>query len=152
MFHIRSAKYDDCDAIVEFQIQMAKESEGIDLDRNILNDGVKSVFNDPQKGHYYVVEENEKVVGSMLTTFEWSDWRNQYIYWLQSVYLIPEYRGKRIFSRMFDHIRQKVVNDVNVAGIRLYVDRRNQHAIGVYQSVGMNGDHYKTFEWMKDSK
>jgi GNAT superfamily N-acetyltransferase len=110
------------------------------------------VFNDLQKGQYYVVEDNDKVIGSMLTTYEWSDWRNQYIYWLQSVYLIPEYRGKHIFSKMFEHLKRKVIGDNQVAGIRLYVDERNQHALSVYKSLGMFGDHYRTFEWMKDAE
>jgi len=152
MFRIRSAKQEDYKVIVEFQIRMAKESEGIDLDRGTLTAGVLSVFNDSRKGQYYVVVENGEVIGSMLTTYEWSDWRNQYIYWLQSVYLIPEFRGQHIFSKMYEHIKQKVLADKMVAGIRLYVDEQNQHAIKVYNAIGMNSDHYRTFEWMKNDE
>jgi GNAT superfamily N-acetyltransferase len=150
MFRIRFAQIQDQDDIVSFQIKMAKESEGIDLDRNALSKGVDAVFKDPRKGQYYVAEDDGKVIGSMLTTYEWSDWRNQYIYWLQSVYLLPEYRGKNIFGKMYAHLKQKAIEDSQVGGIRLYVDERNHHALKVYKAIGMNGDHYRTFEWMKN--
>lgn len=150
MFRVRPAKIEDYQKIVEFQIRMAQESEGVDLEQDIVSAGVLSVFDDPQKGKYYVAEDNQKVIASMLTTFEWSDWRNQTVYWLQSVYILPEYRGKHIFSKMYAHIKKIVLDNDQVAGIRLYVDERNDHAKNVYNAVGMNGNHYRTFEWMKD--
>jgi ribosomal protein S18 acetylase RimI-like enzyme len=149
MFRIRFARKEDIQSIVDFQIQMALESEGLDLDRDTLSKGVFSVFNDPQKGQYFVAEDNKTVIASMLTTYEWSDWRNQTIYWLQSVYVLPGYRGKRVFSQLYNHVKQLVKENEKVGGIRLYVDHSNSHAINVYEALGMNGDHYKTYEWMK---
>ena len=150
MFQIRQAIEEDHQVIVDFQIWMAKESEGLDLDRDLLTDGVIAVFRDSQKGNYLVVEDDGKVIASLLITNEWSDWRNQYIYWLQSVYVLPTYRGKKVFSMMYDHVKSLVEKDDNVAGIRLYVDNSNEHALNVYNAVGMDGGHYKTFEWMKN--
>jgi len=149
MFRIRFAIKEDIQSIVDFQMQMALESEGVDLDRDTLSKGVLSVFNDPQKGQYYVAEDNETVIASMLTTYEWSDWRNQIIYWLQSVYVLPAYRGKHVFSQLYNHVKQLVKENEKVGGIRLYVDHSNAHAIKVYEALGMNGNHYKTYEWMK---
>ena len=147
---IREAKKEDAHAIIDFQLAMAKETEEMELDPDILNKGIESLFNDTTKGQYYVMENNDKIVGSVLTTYEWSDWRNGTIIWLQSVYILPEFRGKKLFSKMYDHLKQKVLNNSNLIGLRLYVDNRNLKAQKVYEKVGMNGDHYKTYEWIKD--
>ena len=149
MFRIRLAEEEDNSKIIEFQIKMARESEGLDLDREILSNGVRSVFHDLNKGKYYVVEEDDQIVASMLNTYEWSDWRNQWVIWLQSVYIIPAHRRKGIFRLMYDHVQQLVKNDDGIAGIRLYVDSANQKALNTYFSVGMDGEHYKVFEWME---
>ena len=81
---------------------MANETEGIELDNDTVNKGVESVFKDPKKGKYYVATENDVIVASMLITYEWSDWRNNWVYWLQSVYVLPEKRGLGIFKLMYD--------------------------------------------------
>jgi len=150
MVHLRLATEEDSDSIIGFQLLMAKESEGIDLNRDTLKDGVLAVFRDPQKGKYFVAEDNGKIVGSLLTTYEWSDWRNQWVFWMQSVYILTAYRGKGIFRIMFQQLIEQVENEENVAGIRLYVDVSNKNAIGVYNSIGMDGEHYKVFEWMNE--
>ena len=85
----------------------------------------------------------------MLITHEWSDWRNQWVFWLQSVYIMPEHRRKGLFRLMFEEVKQLVLADDTAAGIRLYVDVNNTNALEVYKSVGMDGDHYQVFEWMK---
>lgn len=149
MFHIRLAIEDDSDVIIDFQLKMAKESEDIDLDPKTLGNGVKSVFRDPAKGKYFIVEDDNYIVGSMLITHEWSDWRNQWIFWLQSVYIMPEHRRKGLFRLMYEEVKQLVIGDDTAAGIRLYVDLTNVNALEVYKSVGMDGDHYQVFEWMK---
>lgn len=150
MYRIRLAEKKDSGSIIEFQMLMAKESEGIDLDKAILSDGVISVFNDSAKGRYFVVESEDKAIASMMVTYEWSDWRNKNVWWLQSVYVLPQHRGKGVFRLMYEHVQKLVLDDNNIAGIRLYVDNSNTNAIKVYQSLGMNGDHYRVFEWMKD--
>jgi ribosomal protein S18 acetylase RimI-like enzyme len=150
MVKIRLATEEDSNEIIAFQLEMAMESEGVKLNPETLKNGVLSVFRDAQKGKYFVAEDNQKIVGSMLTTYEWSDWRNQWVYWLQSVYIIPAYRGSGIFRLMYEQIKNQVQREKRVAGIRLYVDVSNTHAIGVYNSIGMDGDHYKVFEWMNE--
>lgn len=150
MVKIRLATEEDGDTIIGFQLKMAKESEEINLDAEILEQGVFAVFKDPQKGKYFVVEEECKIVGSMLITYEWSDWRNKWVFWLQSVYIIPSHRRKGIFRLMFEHIQQLVEHDDSSAGIRLYVDISNTNALEAYKSVGMDGGHYKVFEWMNE--
>lgn len=150
MFRIRLASEEDHQTIVNFQLQMAKESEGIDLDRNTLTKGVFAVFENAQKGKYLVVENEDSVIASMLITYEWSDWRNKNVFWFQSVFVLPHFRGKKVFSLMYNHVKKMAENDANCAGIRLYVDSSNNHAINVYKAVGMDGAHYKTFEWMKN--
>lgn len=150
MVQIRLATEEDSKEIIDFQLKMALESEGVKLNHDTLTDGVVAVFRDSQKGKYFVAEDSQKIVGSMLITYEWSDWRNQWVYWLQSVYIIPAYRGKGIFRLMYQQIKNQVEREKGVAGIRLYVDVSNKHAIGVYNSVEMDGDHYKVFEWMND--
>ena len=150
MYRIRLAHEDDHETIVNFQIRMAKESEGLELDHATVTDGVYAVLRDPQKGKYLVAVDDNTVIASMMITYEWSDWRNQHIFWLQSVYVLPLYRGKKVFRQMYEHVRDMVKNDHETAGIRLYVDVSNKHAIAVYNAVGMDGQHYKTFEWMKN--
>ncbi len=150
MFHVRPALAGDSPVIIDFQLKMAKETEDADLDRSELSKGVEAVFNDPGKGTYYVGETEGKVVSSMMITREWSDWRNRWVYWLQSVYVVPEQRGKGLFRKMYEYIKEHVLQDPGVSGIRLYVDATNLNALRVYEAVGMDDDHYKLCEWMKE--
>ncbi|HBX53480.1 MAG: GNAT family N-acetyltransferase [Bacteroidetes bacterium RIFOXYA12_FULL_35_11] len=148
--HIRQARLADEEKIIAFQLAMAAETEGLELNLDILKKGVNSIFTDATKGIYYVAEINEEVVGSMLVTYEWSDWRNGLVLWFQSVYILPEHRGKGIFRKMYDFLKEKVLTDEHLKGLRLYVDKRNVNAQKVYTSLGMSGEHYATFEWMKE--
>jgi len=150
MFRIRLAIETDSQAIIEFQMKMALESEGMQLDKNQLTHGVLGVFRDPEKGKYFVSEQDGKVIASMLLTPEWSDWRNQWVFWMQSVYVLPGFRKKGVFRMMYEHARQLVESDDTVSGLRLYVDTDNKNALAVYRALGMDGDHYKVFEWMKE--
>ena len=149
MILIREASKSDVQIIVEFQLTMAMESEGMNLERDVLEKGVSAVFDDASKGKYYVAEYKDQVVGSMLNTFEWSDWRNGTIIWFQSVYVKPEFRKLGIFKEMYEHIKNLVNQDEQLCGMRLYVDRGNVKAQKVYKAMGMTGDHYDTYEWMK---
>ena len=147
---IRVAKLEDSNAIIDFQIAMALETENVNLDRTIITKGVIALLRDKSKGLYYLADDNGLTIGSMLTTYEWSDWRNGTILWLQSVYIKPDYRGKGIFRLMYNHLKEKVLNYSDSVGLRLYVDNTNTNAQNVYKAMGMNGDHYKTYEWIKD--
>lgn len=146
---VRQATINEHQAIVEFQLAMANETEGIELDRPTVEKGVKAVINDSTKGKYYIAEIDGQVTGSLLTTFEWSDWRNGTILWIQSVYVRPEFRRKGVYRNMYAHIKSLVLNAENLNGIRLYADKTNHSAQRTYETLGMNQDHYATFEWMK---
>ncbi|HCY43564.1 MAG TPA: GNAT family N-acetyltransferase [Prolixibacteraceae bacterium] len=146
---IRQANITDSASIVEFQLAMAWETEKLELHEPTVIKGVAAVFNDTSKGIYYVAETDGKVVGSLLTTFEWSDWRNGTVLWIQSVYVRPEYRKRSIFSRLYKHIQEKVNANPDLRGIRLYADKTNIPAHGVYEHLGMTAEHYQMFEWMK---
>jgi GNAT superfamily N-acetyltransferase len=146
---IRQAKETDSASIVEFQLSMAWETEQLQLHEPTVINGVAAVFSDSSKGTYYVAETEGKVVGSLLTTFEWSDWRNGTVLWIQSVYVHPEFRKRSIFSKLYKHIQEKVASNADLRGIRLYADKSNTTAHGVYEHLGMTAEHYQMFEWMK---
>jgi GNAT superfamily N-acetyltransferase len=145
----RYANSDDLKTIAEFQIAMAWETEQVRLDPAICAAGVRGLFDDPAFGRYHVAEIEGLVVGSTLVTYEWSDWRNGVVWWIQSVYVIPEFRRRGVYSGLYTRIRGLADADPKIRGIRLYVDRRNVSAQQVYERLGMNGDHYQVFEWMK---
>ena len=148
--NVREANKDDIEALVGFQLKMAAETEGITLNYEILVTGVNAVLNDHSKGRYYVTEIDGKVIASLLTTYEWSDWRNGTVLWIQSVYVLPEFRRKGIYRNMYAYIKLLVENDHKLKGIRLYADKSNHIAHKTYKELGMCADHYVTFEWLKD--
>ncbi len=149
MVRVRLASEEELETIVDFQLKMALETENMKLDEKTLFDGVQAVFLDPKKGKYLVAEFEDQIAASMMITHEWSDWRNKWIFWLQSVYVRPEFRGKGVFRELYEHIQLVAQSDDRVGGLRLYVDKNNQAAAEVYKAVGMDGEHYKLFEWMK---
>ena len=149
MITIRDAVEKDIPVLVSFQERMAFETEGVVLDNQILTDGVKALFKDVLKGRYYVAIHNDKLIAYLLITYEWSDWRNKTIYWIQSVFVDPVHRRKGVYRQMYLHIQEIAKKDVSVGGIRLYVDRTNLNAQVTYASMGMNGEHYQVYEWMK---
>ncbi|PYQ62111.1 MAG: GNAT family N-acetyltransferase [Acidobacteria bacterium] len=138
----RDATPHDAAAIIDFQLAMARETEDVSLDRPICTRGVQAVFDDRSHGRYFVAEADGRVAAS-------SDWRNGVVWWIQSVYVRPEMRGQRIYAGLYDHVKSIAASDPRVRGIRLYVDRRNTAAQEVYRRMGMNGEHYLVFEWMK---
>lgn len=140
---------EDAPAIVEFQIAMARETEDLELDREICTEGVAAVFADSKHGFYLVGELNGRVVVSTMITYEWSDWRNGVVWWIQSVYVAPEARGQGVYKGLYRYVQELANADETVRGIRLYVDKRNTRAQQVYAHLGMNGEHYQVFEWMK---
>ncbi len=149
MITIRKAQPDDATDIAVFQHEMAWETERIRLDHVIVASGVNAVFLDSSKGQYYVAEDEGKVVASLLITYEWSDWRNTYVWWFQSVYVRTSHRRRGIFSSMYRHIRHEA-DKKGIAGLRLYVESNNLNACKTYESLGMTSEHYKLYEWLKD--
>ncbi len=147
---VRLATKMDTATLAEFQLAMARETENLVLDKSLLVKGIENLVGDTAKGSYYVAEENEEVIGCLMTTYEWSDWRNGNVIWIQSVYIAKEHRGKGVYKKMYQHIQQLVTHSTDFKGIRLYVDKTNANAQKVYQQLGMNGEHYQVFEWMKN--
>lgn len=145
----RHAALADVPEIVRFQIDMAWETEELKLDYETVTRGVQAVFEDPSRGQYYVAENDGRVIASTLITYEWSDWRSGTVWWIQSVYVVPEARRQGVYAGLYSYLKQVAESNHNVRGIRLYVDRRNTLAQSVYSRLGMNGDHYQVFEWMK---
>ena len=147
----RDATPNDAEAIIDFQLAMARETEDVSLDRVICTRGVRAVFADPSHGRYFVAEEGGRVAASLLITYEWSDWRDGVVWWIQSVYVLPQLRGQRVYAGLYEHVKSIAMSDDRIRGIRLYVDKRNTRARNVYSRLGMNGEHYLVFEWMKES-
>ncbi|MDD2491471.1 MAG: GNAT family N-acetyltransferase [Bacteroidales bacterium] len=147
---IAPAKEADLSQMVDFQLEMALETEGLKLDSLVLERGITSALKDSSKANYFVAQINDKPVGMLMLTTEWSDWRNGWVWWIQSVYVIPEMRKEGVFGALYSYVKQLVISRKDVMGIRLYVDKRNSKAQRVYEAVGMTGEHYSTYEWMKE--
>ena len=147
---IREATSTDIPSIIDFQLKMALETENLTLDIATLSQGVHRLFKDSSKGRYYVAEEDNQIAGCLMTTYEWSDWRCGTVLWIQSVYVDANFRGKGVYKKLYEHIQQMVNSDHDLRGVRLYVDKTNKAAKNVYQKLGMNGEHYQLYEWMKE--
>jgi len=142
---IRRGTVADAEVVVEFNACMARETEGIELDRATLTDGVRQVLSDESRGLYFVAEVEERVVGQLMLTYEWSDWRNGWIWWIQSVYVHPDFRRAGVFTALNQHVAQ-VARAAGVKGIRLYVDAHNLAAQETYRRLGMTVSNYLLFE------
>lgn len=144
--HVRLAVEADIDTIVRFNTEMARETEGIVLSCKRLTDGVTAVLRDDTKGFYVVAECSGKVVGQAMITYEWSDWRNSIFWWLQSVYVMPQYRRTGVFRALLNHIKFMVEERSDVCGLRLYVHQDNHTAKRTYENLGMENSHYQLYE------
>lgn len=147
--NFRSANQNDIPKIVDFQVRMAMETEKLKLDPDTCRQGVRAVFSRPTLGTYHVCANGPELIGALLITPEWSDWRNGLVWWIHSVYIEPACRGQGHFRRFYTYIKKLAEADSLIRGIRLYVDHSNESAQAVYKKIGMNGDHYRLFEWMK---
>jgi GNAT superfamily N-acetyltransferase len=144
-YSIREAQITDEDALVQFNWNLAKETEDKVLDRAVLQAGVHGILSEPQRGFYVVAEHAGQVVGATMVTKEWSDWRNGDFWWIQSVYVVKEHRRQGIFRRLFESVKQKSQVE-QVCGFRLYVERDNHTAQQTYRELGMHETEYKMFE------
>jgi GNAT superfamily N-acetyltransferase len=143
---IRDATQADLAFIVGANAALAAESEDQTLDPALLLPGVQAVLDDPALGRYYLAEIGDQVVGQLMTTFEWSDWRNGVFLWIQSVYVLPAHRGAGVFRALYQHLAELASQDERICGIRLYVDRYNQRAQEVYTRLGMHLSNYQVME------
>ena len=135
----------DIEDIVRFQVAMAMESEGTALDVERVTAGVTAVMNDSNKGFYLVAKIADETTGSLMITKEWSDWNNQWYWWVQSVYVTPKFRNKGIFKSLYTKVKELAASN-SVSQIRLYVDKTNTLAQRVYSNVGMAECHYIMLE------
>lgn len=147
---VRKARLEDISALIEFQQGLAHETEGIKLDESLLEQGLGAIIKDPSKGFYFVAELQGQPVGCCMVTFEWSEWRNGTVYWLQSVYVKHSHRGAGVFKKLYEHLMTMVASDPKIFGMKLYANKSNTKAHQIYKSLGMDGDHYVMFEKMKD--
>ena len=146
---IRRATIDDVNIIAEYNYNLAFETEDKKLNMEILEEGVRNLIKDENKGIYHVCEIDGKVIGQIMYTFEWSDWRNGTFLWVQSVYVNKNYRGKGVFKSLYNHIKSMCDSDDNICGIRLYVERENYVAQKTYSSLGMKECNYHIYEYEK---
>jgi len=146
---VRPASRTDAATLIEFNLQMAREVEGLELDPAVVRRGVHAVFDDPRKGDYWIAEREGEVIGSLLTGYEWSVRRNGRLCWLLSLYVVPEARGRWIYNRLMEHVRRTAKAQADVVGILLYVDKRNLRAQRIAHSMRMIGDRYVLYEWLK---
>lgn len=143
---IRLANSHDVDVLTEFNIDMALETEGKELPPEVVFSGVKRLLNNPHYGFYIIGEKEGVPAGSLMVTTEWSDWRDGVFWWIQSVYVKPQFRMQGIFRKLYGFIRSKAEHEPNVCGLRLYVERNNIQAQKAYKAHGMAETHYKIFE------
>jgi GNAT superfamily N-acetyltransferase len=144
---VRDADLADIATIVAFNQQLASETEGRHLERDVLEAGVAALLRDPARGRYFVAEvPHGTIVGQVMITFEWSDWRNGAFWWIQSVYIAPGWRRQGVFRRLFEHIDALSRRAPAVCGLRLYVDRSNARAQATYLKCGLDLTQYLLME------
>ncbi len=145
---IREARPGDLRTIARFNAAMALETEHKVLDTEIVTAGVRRALADPVKGRYFLAEVGEKIVGQLMFTLEWSDWRDGWFWWIQSVYVDPAWRGHGVFSRLYRHLADCAARSEDVRGLRLYVESDNAGAQQVYRALGMRPAGYQVMEMM----
>ncbi|HSM29855.1 MAG TPA: GNAT family N-acetyltransferase [Woeseiaceae bacterium] len=145
---IREAHPPDAAIIAEFNASLAFESEGMRLDPGLVGRGVEALLGDRSRGRYWVAETDDRVVGQIMVTYEWSDWRNGMIWWIQSVYVHGDYRRSGVFSALYRHVESLARQDPQVCGIRLYLEHGNARAQRTYESLGMSMTDYRVMQSM----
>ena len=142
---VRQATREDAGTVVEFMLAMARETEGRELDAERLRRGVRGIFERPGRGTYFVAEFGGQVVGSLLITFEWSDWRDGDFWWIQSVYVRPDARRRGVYAALHRHV-EAAARATGGCGLRLYVDKHNEKARNAYLRMGLSASHYDMYE------
>ena len=147
---VRPARMEDVDVLVPCSAAMALETEGRRLDMDRLRHGTRRVFDSPARGFYVVAELPQElspvVIGQLLVTYEWSDWRDATFWWIQSVYVHPDWRRRGVYRRMHEYVRQQARSRSDVCGLRLYVEAGNTGAQAAYRRAGLVPSHYRVLE------
>lgn len=144
--HIRPATLGDAGVIADFNRRLAWESEGLRLDEAVLAAGVQALLADASKGWYLVAEESGTIVGQVMVTFEWSDWRNGWFWWIQSVYVREDVRRRGVFRSLYAHVFSLAQSKPEVIGLRLYVENENTRAQQTYLKLGMQAAGYSVLQ------
>jgi ribosomal protein S18 acetylase RimI-like enzyme len=143
---IRPATRDDAATIADFNLRIAAETEDTSLDRDLVTRGVRALLDDESRGRYYVASADGTIVGQIMHTREWSDWRNGDIWWIQSVYVRQDHRRRGVFKKLHEHVKALAGSDPGVVGLRLYVDADNRGAQATYERLGMTTGRYLLME------
>jgi len=143
---IRPATVDDADTVIDFNRRLAQETEGLLLSESVLRPGVLRALRQPEIGPYYLAVDGAKIAGQCMVTFEWSDWRNGWLWWFQSVYVDSEFRGQGVFRALFDYVAKLARDDREAAGLRLYVEQNNHIAQQTYRALGMKPSGHLVYE------
>ena len=146
---VRLAAQSDSEVLVRFNAAMALETERKVLLPEVIGAGVDYLLGHPHAGFYLIAECAAEIAGVLLITSEWSDWRNANFWWVQSVYVRPEFRRRGIYRALYRHLQTLAARDAMVCGFRLYVERDNQRAQATYQAAGMAQTSYLVFEHLK---
>ncbi len=149
--HIRRATPDDADIVTAFNQGIASETEDKQLDDSIVGPGVANLLANETDGRYWVAEIDGRVAGQIMVTYEWSDWRNGRVWWIQSVYVAPEFRRQGVFSALYRHVEALASEDPSACGIRLYMEENNHSAQKTYEKLGMAMTPYRVMETMFDN-
>ncbi len=144
--HVREATINDAGILAEFNGAMARETENKELPPGRTGPGVRALFAKPEYGFYLVAEIENRIAGSLMVTKEWSDWRNGLFWWIQSVYVRPEFRRRGVYRALYEAVRTRAGRHPMVCGCRLYVEKNNAAAQEVYRRLGMYETHYTVFE------
>ncbi|MBI1903866.1 MAG: GNAT family N-acetyltransferase [Planctomycetia bacterium] len=147
-WRIRDALPADLDLVVEYNLRLAFESESKALDRQALLRGVARLLQDPVKGRYFLACDGERPVGQLMLTTEWSDWRDGWFWWIQSVYVEKEFRRRGVYRALHEHVMREAAGRGDVVGLRLYVDEQNHTGQATYRCMGMSPAGYFVLEQM----
>lgn len=146
---IRRGEPRDTAVLAGFNIAMAEETENLKLLPEVITAGVEAILTDAGRGFYLVAENEGQIAGALMVTSEWSDWRNGFFWWIQSVYVRPEFRRHGIYRSLHEHLRELARTEPNICGLRLYVERENERAQATYSRLGMHETHYLLYEELK---
>lgn len=143
---VRRARARDAATLAGFNRAMARETEALELVPHTVIAGVQAVLSDPARGFYFVAELEERPIGALMVTFDWSDWRNAEVWWIQSVYVTPEHRGRGALRALHDAVCQHAHERGGVCGLRLCVEKHNRDAQNAYRALGLRWSDYRLFE------
>ena len=149
---VREAAPSDAETVIEFVIAMARDSEELELDPAVVGPAVVTALDDPERALYWLAAEGDRAVGQLMITTEWSDWSNAWYWWIQSVYVMPEFRRRGVFRELYRHVTRVARERADVCALRLCVEHDNTHAQRAYEGMGMSRLPYVVYEERLDEE